>query len=82
MPKSSTPPPKTQSHKSTANYKRLFDLYDINNDGYLDMREFTAALKNIKSGLQLKEAYKSFDMDFDKRIDMQEFMRMMKILTG
>lgn len=57
--------------------KRLFDLYDINQDGYLDLREVKEAFKNLVDETQAESIFTKYDESLDKRIDIQEFIRLL-----
>ena len=57
--------------------KRLFDLYDINQDGYLEFREVKEAFKNLVDETQAESIFAKTDESLDKRIDIQEFIRLL-----
>jgi Ca2+-binding EF-hand superfamily protein len=57
--------------------KRLFDLYDINQDGYLDLREVKEAFKNLVDEAHAESIFPNKEESLDKRIDIQEFIRLL-----
>jgi Ca2+-binding EF-hand superfamily protein len=62
-------------------YKKLFDSYDSNADGFLSKGEFVAFSKEI---LRIYEqggsnvVFRESDLNMDSRISFEEFVRMME----
>ena len=57
--------------------KRLFDLYDVNHDGYLDLREVKEAFKNVVDESKVESILQKYDENLDKRVDIHEFIRIL-----
>jgi len=62
--------------------KRLFDLYDINQDGYLDVHEVKEAFKNLVDEAHAESIFPNNDESLDKRIDIQEFIRLLFMINS
>jgi len=67
-----------QSGYTSADIPILFDLFDDNNDGMLDLREFRRMISSMRLGLakdRVTELFYAFDGNGSGNIDVVEFMR-------
>ncbi|KAL4448807.1 hypothetical protein ABPG74_012896 [Tetrahymena malaccensis] len=62
------------------NLFEIFEKYDENKGGTLDLQEFTKMLKEVANGLkdyEIQVIFRKFDSNNDKNIDFQEFVKIM-----
>lgn len=58
-------------------YKQLFDKFDVDKGGTIDLRELKDMLKSVGQDLnedELKEIIEDFDEDGSGEIDFEEFL--------
>ncbi|CAG9318791.1 unnamed protein product [Blepharisma stoltei] len=68
---------KKLSEPSIRNLKRLFEIYDINRDGFIDYAELVECFKHIIEEEYLENVLRNFERDHEKLFDVQEFIRIM-----
>lgn len=62
-------------------YKKLFDSYDSNSDGYLSKGEFVAFSKEVLRILEQGGSnfvFKESDLNLDNRISFEEFVNLIE----
>jgi len=65
--------------------KHIFRMYDINNDGKIDFREFMIVLTVISKGTpqeNLEQIFRIFDVNNDGTVSKTELHRIVKDLYG
>jgi len=65
------------SLKDLNEYRDLFNIYDKNGDGYLDLDELKRAFSNVMPEAELAEMLEKYDSDKNKRLDIEEFLMFM-----
>lgn len=65
--------------------RQVYEKYDFNKDGQLDIGEFKKLMDKIESGLSeddIRLCFRRFDLDDDKRISFEEFYRTLCKISG
>ena len=63
--------------KTINEFRDLFNIYDKNGDGYLDLDELKRAFSNVMPEEELAEMMTQYDSDKNKRLDIEEFLMFM-----
>jgi hypothetical protein len=63
--------------RTAGEYKRLFDMYDKNKDGELDLEELKAGLGSIFPPQEIEKMFREIDSNHDDKISLFEFMKLM-----
>lgn len=63
--------------RTAMQYKHLFDLYDQNKDGALDLEELRAGLGRVFPQQDLAQMMREYDSNHDDKISLLDFIRLM-----
>lgn len=72
---------KLSSRQTMDTYKRAFELLDIKNQGFIDLKTLQTVVKHLQEQIddaELSDMIREFDMDNDERISEQEFLSIMQ----
>lgn len=63
--------------RTAMQYKHLFDLYDKNKDGALDLEELRAGLGSVFPQQDLAQMMREYDSNHDDKISLMDFIKLM-----
>lgn len=59
--------------------KKLFDRYDTNHDGFVDLSELKSGLRDLLTTSSIEEIFKLYDEDSNRVLDFSEFIKLFSI---
>eukprot|EP00884_Botryococcus_braunii_P007739 jgi/Botrbrau1/16967/Bobra.49_2s0029.1 len=73
-------------NKSNPFTRRIFEVFDTNQDGFLEMEEFTAAVMELSSmttvGERINFLFRLYDVDQDGYVSSEDLFTVLKTLKG